>query len=324
MLNYLNIIGDCMIDDILIFIKLIEYGSLRKVSSKLGIQHSTVSRRISQLENKIGLPLIKPVGKSFIITTEGKYLYEKFNFLDRYTSRVLDSINIKTKKTSQDEITLCLASVLSYEMLCPYIGQFINQFPNLKLNLSFHFGKITNLVPSQEEEELNTFVKKIIKSSDIMFATYDDMNLKTHDHRFIRRESIKLYCRPEYANLYGIPEQIQDLEKHLFIGGLDHFTGDKFDYIKFINNKTNEEVIINNDSSKIRTNSALHMKKIGLSSNYIFGCWESLCKNEISQGLLIPILTDWSAHSIEFFLISRKKLRPIEQEFINFIYKCIS
>ena len=79
-----------MIDEIFLFISLVESGSFSKLSEKLDTNQSTISRRIKTLEDKFGVLLIRtPQG---IRTTDaGKRLYDNFSEYKKKISSILNS-----------------------------------------------------------------------------------------------------------------------------------------------------------------------------------------------------------------------------------------
>ena len=59
------------------FTTLVEKQTLTAAAEHLGVQHSTVSRQIAQLENALGLRLFDRIGKRYLLTPEGERLYRQ-------------------------------------------------------------------------------------------------------------------------------------------------------------------------------------------------------------------------------------------------------
>lgn len=312
-----------MLDNIMLFVKLVENGSFRKAAEQLNIQHSTVSKRIMHLEESLQKTLIIRTTKDFELTKDGKFIYERFKHVSSYTDITLRNFNNNPYSNMDETISIALPTVLSYEIICPHIGKFMEGFPNVKLNLSFHYGKIQNAISEDEIKITNIYLERILSDSDMILTTNNDVNMVNFDYRFMRNEAMKIYCTPEYAQLYGVPTQITDLHNHKIIGALDHVTSKEFDYIKLTQTNTDEVFMLDNSKSQIRSHSVLHAKQIGIHSNYIFGCWESLCTKEVNEGTLIEILPEWKAHEVSFYLLTKKKLNTIEQEVVKFLYRCL-
>lgn len=61
--------------DLAYFVCLVEQQTLTACAEQLGVQHSTVSRRIERLEQALSLTLFDRLGKRYILTKEGELLY---------------------------------------------------------------------------------------------------------------------------------------------------------------------------------------------------------------------------------------------------------
>lgn len=62
-------------EDVRYFIALVRYKTLKNAAQNLGVEHTTVSRRISSLEESIQLTLFNRLPKSWNITHQGKELF---------------------------------------------------------------------------------------------------------------------------------------------------------------------------------------------------------------------------------------------------------
>jgi DNA-binding transcriptional LysR family regulator len=81
-----------MLDDILLFLKIVELGSFRKAAASLRLSLPTVSKRISALESRLDNKLMKRDAKSITLTDYGKLIYLKFQSLSMYYTQI-ENIN---------------------------------------------------------------------------------------------------------------------------------------------------------------------------------------------------------------------------------------
>ena len=81
-----------MIEDILLFIKVIQAGSIFAVEKKLGIPRSTISRRLDQLEEKTGETLLVRSLHGIELTEVGKQMYNSFETLESQLNQKLNNI----------------------------------------------------------------------------------------------------------------------------------------------------------------------------------------------------------------------------------------
>ncbi len=59
-------------DDARIFLAVAREGSFSRAAKRLGVQHSTVSRRIRALEKKLATPLVERKSSGYVLTEAGE------------------------------------------------------------------------------------------------------------------------------------------------------------------------------------------------------------------------------------------------------------
>lgn len=295
-----------MLDDIMLFVHLVECGSFKKTAELMGIQQSTISKHISSLENKLGKKLLIRDTRNMCITGDGTFIYDRFKHFNDYIASTIHSLSNKPIPNNlHGSLTISLASALSYELVCPHIDRFNKYYPEIKINLIF------------QANEINWNKNNLDLALTIHQIKGNNLN-----NRFMRTETARLYCRPEYVTKYSLPQTVTDLTNHRIIGMIDA-NNESEDFVKMVNCKNKQEHILDISHMKLKVNNVLHMKKIGMNADYIFGCWDSLCINEVNNGSLIPILPDWETYRLNFYLVSRKNITAPEQKFIDFIYGCM-
>lgn len=298
-----------MLDDIMIFIKVVEQNSLSKAAKILNIQTSTVSKHLAELEYKLGKALFTRDTRNINITEYGKFIYDRFKHMPAYLNDTINTIpkNSKLGKYSDEgELNLCLGSVISYELICPQLDEFVKEYSNIRLNINFS-PNITKWPGG---------------NVDIVLAsTYiADDNLQ---NRFLRSEYAHLYCRTEYAIKYGIPQKPEELVNHKLLGVLN-LDSKPLDYMLLKNIKTGNEFLVDLSKTLIRINNSLYTKKIGIHSDYIFCSWDFVCAPDVKNGNLVAVLPEWVAVKIDFHIVTKKSISKAEQLFIDFMYNCIS
>ncbi|MFP6516367.1 LysR family transcriptional regulator, partial [Pseudomonas aeruginosa] len=65
------------LDDALIFTRVVEYHSFTQAAQSLGMQKSTVSRRIALLEERLGVRLLNRTTRKLRLTEVGQAYYER-------------------------------------------------------------------------------------------------------------------------------------------------------------------------------------------------------------------------------------------------------
>lgn len=159
-----------MFDDILLFIKLVEIGSISKLANNLEINKSTLSKQMSRLETNLGQLLLIRHSNSFELTQYGRAVYNNFQRVEAYLQTCL-------QKAEQEHSN----SVGNVKILCT---QFM-----MRTLLKNSINKIY-LEHSDINLELQTFTssKDFEDSFDLAFT-------------FVKPQNIDLLVR----KLYSIP-----------------------------------------------------------------------------------------------------------------------
>lgn len=295
-----------MLDNISYYIALYETKNYRRCAKKLGIQPSTLSKHISELEQDIKQQLIIRTSRRFEVTEFGEYLYSQFKHIPAFVENAINTYKKRAKKdTHSGTLNVALGPDLSYQMICPYINNFLNSHPNIKLNINF--------IP-----QIDTW-----PSANITIALSNHhINGESLENRFVRKEYFRLYCSREYALKYGVPIDVTKLNDHNIIGLVKQDCIPQ-EYYKISNRYTNEDYVIDVRNNQLNVNTVLQMKQIGKYSDFIFPALDCLVYDELQQGDLVMVLPEWIVQEQDIYIISKKKLTNLEQLFIEFLHKCM-
>src|SRR5688500_5159137 len=63
------------LNDLLVFVRVVDHGGFAAASRALGVSKSTLSQRLSALEKSIGVRLVQRTSRSFTVTEIGRDLY---------------------------------------------------------------------------------------------------------------------------------------------------------------------------------------------------------------------------------------------------------
>lgn len=299
-----------MFDNIVIFISLVEIGSFSKTAEVLNSSQTTISRKIVALEKHVGQRLFIRDTRNLQLSQAGIVLYNKFKFMNQDLKDAIVEINPSTQRVDNNEtLTVCLYNAISYELICPYIKNYINENPKIKLDLVFYSVDLINEIDFD------------------IGVSHRSLDLPEYHIKQVRNDSLKLYATPQYVTQYGLPRTIDELKQHSFVGSLENRNNQLTPIANFVllNKYTGDEQLFNiNKYSQIKTNSASCSKQLGSYSDNIFWCWESLCEQDVIAGRLIPILSEFNVSKDNiFYLVYRNNLSQAGAKFCDFLYKCM-
>jgi len=257
------------LEDMNVFVRIVESGGISRAAEQLGLAKSAVSRKLVELETRLGVVLLNRTTRKSSLTEAGTRYYQS-------AIKILDDVNaLNTTTVSSNtslEGTINLAAPLSFGLchLSSAIDLFIKQHPKLTINIDF----------SDRQVDL------IQEGLDLAFRIADlkDSNLIARKISPIR---LVLCASPNYLKKYGTPKTPNELKQHHL---LQYNSGGAPTW-KFKDIKGKQYHV--NVSAKIIANNGDFLKDMAISGHGIiaiptFISWQAMKKKK-----LVPILSDY-------------------------------
>ncbi|MDD2738363.1 MAG: LysR family transcriptional regulator [Methylomonas lenta] len=121
-------------DDLRYFVEVVRSGNVTEAGSRLGVNQSTVSRRIAQLEHQLGKALFDRTAKGWVITPAG----EKIVMLAEEMANQANAIHRKIESDSEDVsglIKVTASDVCFKRFVLPVIRDFKRGHPDVDFEL---------------------------------------------------------------------------------------------------------------------------------------------------------------------------------------------
>jgi len=182
------------IDDLYLFCAVVEAGSLQSASTHLKLPISTMSRRLSALEERLDVRLLEKQGRGLVATATGQSVFEQFK-------SGMESIENAFELLSEDsrEVVGHIKLALPHNFYRSFVGQvveeFLQQYPKVRLDLVLSQEQ---MIPQTDRDLLMTFDLTDMQG---MIAR----PLFTAEHGF--------YASPKYVEQHGPFKQIDDLTR---------------------------------------------------------------------------------------------------------------
>lgn len=279
------------------FVRVVEAGSISSAAEQLGMAKSGVSRRLAELESRLGVRLMNRTTRRSSLTEAGQSFYEGAVKL----LMDLSELNSATADTSAClEGTLRLAVPLSFGLLhlSPAIDEFLGLHPDLKINVDFSDRHI-DLV----EQGVDLAVR---------IADLRDSTLRARKICPIR---IVVCASPAYLERSGTPRTPEDLERHRI---LQYGIGSS-PILRLEDRQGNlhavptSPVIFANNGDFLRD---MAMAGHGVTVTPTFIAWEA-----IAAGDLMPILPEYRPRQLEAYAVypATRYLSRRTRIFIDFL-----
>jgi len=122
-------------DDLRFFYAIARAGSVRGAALKMKVNHSTVLRRISAFEKKLGVRLFDRLPTGYVMTTAGEEVLESAARIDEEIT-TLDRRMFGRDSTLSGELRVTMPGVLSGSLITPILADFSRDYPGVELEIA--------------------------------------------------------------------------------------------------------------------------------------------------------------------------------------------
>lgn len=176
-------------DDIKYFLAVTRAGNVASAAARLGVNHSTVSRRIAALEKRLGVRLFNRLATGLAPTETADNLLGLAEAVEREVHQFTRSASAKDSRLS-GRLAITATSVIVQYVLMPMARDFKAAFPDIELKIEAS-NKVANLV----NREADIAIRVTSAPLDTLIG-----------HKLVRNENA-LYCSPAYLADQGVSEE---------------------------------------------------------------------------------------------------------------------
>src|SRR3954447_10180532 len=139
-------VRDCTMidwDDVRYFLAVARGGSVRAAAERLGVNHSTVLRRIAQLEERLGAHLFERLPSGYRLTATGEEVLEFASQMEA-SSHLLETRIFGRDQSARGLLRVTLPPFLATHLLMPDLADFARLHPDIEMEIS-STGEVANL-----------------------------------------------------------------------------------------------------------------------------------------------------------------------------------
>jgi DNA-binding transcriptional LysR family regulator len=130
-------------DDVRYFLAVAREGSVRAAAERLGVNHSTVLRRIAQLEERLGVRLFEKLPSGYRLTEAGEEVLEFASQME-VSSNLLETRVFGRDQSVRGLLRVTLAPPLATHLLMPDFADFARLHPDIEMEI-LSSGELANL-----------------------------------------------------------------------------------------------------------------------------------------------------------------------------------
>jgi DNA-binding transcriptional LysR family regulator len=281
-----------------LFARVARTGSFSVASREFGISQPTASRMVAALEKQVGVALLTRSTRAVTLTEAGAdYLIRSEAIL-----AALDEADHAARGTGELRGVLRVATSASFAArgLLPYLGQFSDAHPNLRIELSLH---------DQRQDLVGEAVDVAIR-----IGTLNDSSLVAKKIGVNQRV---LVASPIYLQRFGAPQVPGDLVNHTVVVGP---AGRGMEGWSFSRDGKTTSVRVEGRYVIDAADGATAAAVLGLG---IISCGFLGVMEELKSGALVRLLPDWEMGVVDINIIlsAGKAAKPSARTFTDWFAK---
>ncbi len=121
-------------DDLRVFLAVARSGSVSGAGHQLGVQHSTVSRRLRGMEERLGVRLVERSRSGYGLTQAGEDLKHAAERVEREVLSMED-ILLGQDKLIKGPLRVTVVNHIAYSLLIPMFARFTARYPEVELQV---------------------------------------------------------------------------------------------------------------------------------------------------------------------------------------------
>lgn len=186
-------------DDLRVFLEVARQGGLSPAAKRLDLDHSTVSRRVAQLERALGTKLFERTRAGLALRAAGRLLLQHAEVIESRALAAAASIS-PSEEEPRGTVRMAMMEGIGSLYLAPRLLPLRSACPGLELEL------VTSAQPfNLSRREADVFVGIFRPSGRGLWA------------RKIGEFALGLYASAAYLRQRGTPASVEDLRQHVFV-----------------------------------------------------------------------------------------------------------
>ncbi|MBU3069031.1 LysR family transcriptional regulator [Aestuariicella sp. G3-2] len=179
-----------------VFVTVIETGGFSPAARLLGISKSAVSKRVTQLEEQLGVKLIHRTTRQLSLTEAGEHFYQHARIAHEAAKNAQDAVS---QLQGEPQGRLRINSPMSFGRLhlAPLIPVFLKRYPKITIDMVMD-DKVLDLIG---------------EGFDIAIRSGELPNSSLIARKLAPLNSV-LCASPDYLKTHGKPEQLEHLKDH--------------------------------------------------------------------------------------------------------------
>ena len=290
------------LNDIVVFTKVVETKSFTGAAEQLGLPKSTVSRKLAQLEERLGVRLVQRTTRKLALTDIGRAYYERASRIVADLASA-EQLVMDMQSTPRGRLRVTAPIDLSTLFLGSIVAEFIAAHPEINVELDAS-DRVVDLI--EEGFDVGIRFGQLPESTLIArkLATFEPV----------------LVASPAYLARRPAPTSIEELEDH--------------DKVLFLpSTRSQGWTMVNGDQTyeltppaRFSSNNIMAVRDAVVAGAGIGSLTEFMVACDIREGNLVHILTEWRGRKTDVHAVypARQNIPPRLSLFLDHLTKAMS
>ena len=185
------------LSDVYVFKKVAATLSFAKAARQIGTSRSSISKKITRLEQDLGVVLVNRTTRSVSLTEAGRTFHEQTSEVDATIEHAADIVR-GADQQPQGTVAFTVPSTLGAALMPALVTKFHMSWPELNISVHFNDHRVDMI---KESFDLAIRISKKLTDSSMI------------SRRILSTRKV-LAAAPGYLSKHGIPADISDLKNH--------------------------------------------------------------------------------------------------------------
>lgn len=272
-----------MLDKVVFFLHVVRTGSISEAAKLNNMSASAASRWLNELEEGMGVSLLKRTTRKITPTQAGQRLYDRFSLLH---TEIDDVFNEVQNMSSEDRGTIKIAStpLFAKHYLSQIIGEYLQQHPSL------NFVVLETAFEVDHVHDVDFAIRA--NATYRGFQDKDSLLVK----RALLKEPLMACCAPAYIEKFGKPVIPDDLKHHHCLYATTLVGGNRWIF------EQNGEYSSVEIPQTVEADDSEILRNIAIAGGGVAYLPYSLIKRDLELKRLTPILENYVSSQFELNL----------------------
>lgn len=287
------------LNDTVVFVEVVEQGSFTAAARELHLPKSTVSRKVHDLESRLGVQMLHRTTRKLGLTEAGHVYYQHCRDIGRGLENAENAV-AELLAGPRGWLRVAAPPTVASSWVAPLLGEFHVRYPEVQVEM-----RLTDERPDIIGHGLDLA---------LVTGALPDSSLVA---RRLASFTMRVYASPEYVRRYGEPTHGRDLIEHRVLALASQRRGDGFEWRlndgRDMVAYTVRPLLVCNDAT------LLHPPLLA-GDGMVLACAFSM-RDKLANGTVQMVMPGWRGPELDLNAVfpARETLPPKVRVFIDFL-----